>query len=171
MSWLNMIRLAAIGCCALGLSACSSSSSTTTFAPTLKVPLVVEASKDINVFDDEQARPVVVRVYQLQDAGNFQKADFISLYNADQSVLADSLVDLQTLAPVLPGELRNLTLDVQQQSRFIAVLVEFAHYETATAKAYLALVSEPEEYPVYIHITKQKVELTQPVSKSWWNVF
>ncbi|WP_428460201.1 type VI secretion system lipoprotein TssJ, partial [Photobacterium makurazakiensis] len=148
-----------------------SSNDKTVFMPTLDISVQLAASEDINVFEDGQSRPVIIRLYQLADTGNFQKSDFITLYESDKTVLSDSLIDSTIVEPVIPGEERTFQLEVQQQTKFIAVLAEFANYESATPKAYTAIVEKPEDYPLIIRITSNKVEVSQPVENSWWNVF
>ncbi|USD66644.1 type VI secretion system lipoprotein TssJ [Vibrio sp. SCSIO 43136] len=151
------------------ITACSSSGDA--FTPPVELQVYIEAGNEINVFDDDKARPVVVRVYQLSDVGSFLKADFLSLYSSDQTVLAGSLIDSRTLDPVLPGEKRSLKLEVQQQTKYLGLLAEFADYDGATTTAHLALSAEPQENPIYIRITSGKVEISQPVDSAWWKVF
>ena len=90
------------------VSGCSSSDNNAAFVPAMSMSVELAATNELNVFDDGQSRPVIVRIYQLADAGNFQKSDFIALYESDKSVLSDSLVDTTIMPPVLPGEQRNL---------------------------------------------------------------
>ncbi|WCN08130.1 type VI secretion system lipoprotein TssJ [Marinomonas mediterranea] len=168
MRVLSMIRLITLGSLlGLVLVGCSSTSNSA-FQPALNIELNIEATGDINVFEDGEARPVILRIYQLNDVGNFDKASFTRLYSDDQSALAGSLIDTKQLSAVLPGEKRTLVLDVQQQAKFLAVFAEFSNYETATSKSSVALVEEPESYPVFIAITHDKVEITQPVKEAWW---
>lgn len=149
------------------ITACGSSD-TVVFQPSLSVTVNMEATDDINVFEDNEPRPVILRLYQLEDIGNFKNADFISLYNSDKTVLGGALIDSQVLSPVIPGEKREFVLEVAQQAKFVAVLAEFADYEVATTKAFVALVEEPEESPITIGISRSKVEISQPVDSSWW---
>lgn len=151
----------------LVITGCSTANKSV-FLPVLNIDITIEAASDINVFEDGDARPVILRIYQLNDTGNFDKASFTSLYSNDQAVLADSLIDTKVLPAVLPDEKRSLTLGVQQQAKFLAVFAEFSNYETAEAKSFVALVEEPESYPVFITITHNKVEITQPAESVWW---
>lgn len=153
-------------CCLALLNGCSSTPSA--FTPAFSLDVQLAANDDINLFDDGKARPVIVRIYQLNDVGNFDKADYTGLFNSDEAVLADSLIDSKILSPVLPGEERKFTLDVQQQAKFLAVFAEFSRYETATAMSSVALVEDPESYPVYIRIINNQIEITQPVNDPWW---
>lgn len=149
------------------IMACSSSDESV-FQPSMSVNVKMEATNDINAFEDDIARPLVVRVYQLKETGAFEKADFISLYESDSTVLAGTLVDTKVLAPVLPEEKRSFVLEVQQEAKAIAVFAEFADYEVAVSKGLVALVEEPDENPIIIRISQTKIEITQPVDSSWW---
>ncbi|MCZ2720867.1 type VI secretion system lipoprotein TssJ [Marinomonas sp. 15G1-11] len=154
---------------ALLLIACSSNSPA--FLSPYKVEFNVIPTDDINIYSDDEARPVKVRVYQLNEIGPFKNADFLSLYNKDREILADSLIDVVTLPPVIPGVAQKLSLDIQQEARYLAVLVEFANYETTTTKSFIGLVEDPDEHSVFIRITSTKIELTQPVESAWWQIF
>ncbi|GAK88091.1 type VI secretion lipoprotein/VasD [Vibrio ponticus] len=154
-------------CLAFVLMACSSSDDVV-FQPSISVPVEMQAVEDINTFDDELARPLVVRLYQLRDSGAFESADFVSIYESGDSVLAGSLVDSKVMTPVLPGEARSFVVEVQQDTKYIAVFAEFADYEVATAKSVVALVEEPDENPIIIKISQASIEISQPVDSSWW---
>ncbi|WP_194436120.1 type VI secretion system lipoprotein TssJ [Vibrio fluminensis] len=152
---------------AAGLMACSSSDDVV-FQPSIPVTVNLLAQDEINKFEDELARPVIVRLYQLRDVGTFEQADFVTIYESGDSVLASSMVDSKILSPVLPGERRSFTIEVQQETKFLAVFAEFANYEVATTKASVALVEEPEDSPVVITVSQAKIEISQPVDSSWW---
>lgn len=49
------------------------------------------AEADINPGEDGKARPVVVFIYYLRNEGEFNKADFLSLYRNPHETLGDSL--------------------------------------------------------------------------------
>lgn len=151
------------------MAACSSNPPA--FLAPYKVEFNVVPTDDINIYSDDKARPVKVRVYQLNEVGPFKNADFLTLYNKDREVLAASLIDVITLPPVLPGVEQKLILDIQQEARYLAVLAEFANYESTTTKSFIGLVEKPDEHPVFIRITSTKIELTQPVESAWWQIF
>lgn len=157
------------------ISGCSSNSATTAnanaFVAPYQVEFNIETLDDINAYGDQQARPIVIRIYQLSEFGVFNNAEFLDLYSKDRETLADSLIDVTSLAPMLPSKVQKITLDVQQESRYIAVLGEFADYVDAEVKAYVALAVTPEQYPVYIRVSGKKIAISQPVDESWWKVF
>ncbi len=150
------------------LSACSSNSPA--FLAPYKVEFNVVPTDDINIYSDDEARPVKVRVYQLNEVGPFKNADFLALYNQDREVLGSALIDVITLPPVLPGVSQTLSLDIQQEARYLAVLAEFANYETTSTKSFIGLVEKPDKHPVFIRITSTKIEMTQPVKSPWWKI-
>ncbi|EAQ66486.1 lipoprotein, putative [Marinomonas sp. MED121] len=157
------------------ISGCSSNSASSANANAFVAPnqieFNIETLDDINAYGDQQARPIVIRIYQLSESGVFENTEFLDLFSKDRESLAETLIDVTSLAPMLPGKVQQLTLDVQQKSRFIAVLGEFADYANAEVKAYVALVETPEKYPVYIRVSGKKIAISQPVDEAWWKVF
>lgn len=174
---MRLLNLPVILCVALMMlvTGCSSNSATSAntkaFIAPYQVEFNVETLDDINAYGDQQARPIVIRIYQLSEFGVFNNAEFLDLYSKDRETLADSLIDVTSLAPMLPGKNQKITLDVQQESRYIAVLGEFADYANAEVKAYVALAETPEQYPIYIRVSGKKIAISQPVDESWWKVF
>lgn len=154
-----------------GCSTNSASVNSQAFTAPYQVVFNIETLDDINAYGDQQARPIVIRIYQLSENGVFDSAEFLDLYSKDRETLAKTLIDVTSLAPMLPGKTQTMTLDVQQESRYIAVLGEFADYANAEVKAYVALAETPELYPVYIRVSGKKIAISQPVSESWWKVF
>ncbi|WP_286291947.1 type VI secretion system lipoprotein TssJ [Vibrio apostichopi] len=162
-----MKRLILLSLCLL-ISACSSSDP----APVVtQYSLTVKADATVNQYNDDQANPVVVRLYQLTDQQLFKQLPFIDLYNNDLQLLAANLVSKQVLPIVLPSSEQKLTLDINKNTQYIAALVEFADYQNGTTKTVLMMPSDPEQ-TLSLTITGKKAELAviQPDS-SWWQIF
>ncbi|MCE0557530.1 MULTISPECIES: type VI secretion system lipoprotein TssJ [unclassified Motilimonas] len=149
------------------LSACSS-------APEpIATPFQLTLSSDglINPYQDNDANPVVLRLYQLRDEQAFKQASYIELYHNDNQVLAKDLVSKQLLAPFLPARELSMTLDIHRDSRFIAVFAEFANYQDSQASTVIAL-PETAEQRLFLNISGNTVLLTsQEKKKPWWSVF
>lgn len=159
-----MKRLMLLSLC-LMITACSSSDP----APVVtQYSLTVKADTTVNQYNDAQANPVVVRLYQLTDQQLFKQLPFIDLYNNDLQLLAANLVSKQVLPIVLPNSEQQLTLDINKNTQYIAALIEFADYQNSTAKTVLMMPADPEQ-TLELTITGKKAELTsiQPDS-SWW---
>ncbi|MEZ9601324.1 MULTISPECIES: type VI secretion system lipoprotein TssJ [Vibrio] len=159
-----MKRLMLLSLC-LMITACSSSDP----APVVtQYSLTVKADTTVNQYNDAQANPVVVRLYQLTDQQLFKQLPFIDLYNNDLQLLAANLVSKQVLPIVLPNSEQQLTLDINKNTQYIAALIEFADYQNSTAKTVLMMPADPEQ-TLELTITGKKAELAsiQPDS-SWW---
>ena len=162
-----MKHLILLSLCLL-ITACSSSEP----APVVtQYSLTVKADATVNQYNDDQANPVVVRLYQLTDQQLFKQLPFIDLYNNDLQLLAANLVSKQVLPIVLPSSEQKLTLDINKNTQYIAALVEFADYQNGTTKTVLMMPSDPEQ-TLELTITGKKAELAviQPDS-SWWQIF
>ena len=162
-----MKRLILLSLCVL-ITACSSSEPV---AVVTQYSLTVKADATVNQYNDDQANPVVVRLYQLTDQQLFKQLPFIDLYNNDLQLLAANLVSKQVLPIVLPSSEQKLTLDINKNTQYIAALVEFADYQNGTTKTVLMMPSNPEQ-TLELTITGKKAELAviQPDS-SWWQIF
>ncbi len=78
----------------------------------------LKADATVNQYNDDQANPVVVRLYQLTDQQLFKQLPFIDLYN-DLQLLAANLVSKQVLPIVLPSSEQKLTLNINKNTQYI----------------------------------------------------
>ena len=97
-------------------------------------------SGDVNPDASGRASPVVVRVYQLRNDGEFNGADFFSVYEKEKETLGASLVSREEYV-LAPGESRKLELPLSAETRFIAVVAAFRDIRTARWRA----ISRPPE--------------------------
>jgi type VI secretion system protein VasD len=120
---------------ALLLSACAAK-------PSKPAPAHAElsVSADVNPDASGRASPVVVRVYQLRNDGEFNGADFFSVYEKEKETLGASLVSREEYV-LAPGENRKLELPLNAETRFIAVVAAFRDIRTARWRA----ISRPPE--------------------------
>ncbi|MBW3696943.1 type VI secretion system lipoprotein TssJ [Vibrio sp. T187] len=161
-----MIRLVLLAFTFL-LTACSSDP----VAVVTQHTFTVKADTTINQYNDDQANPVVVRLYQLTDQQLFKQLPFIDLYNNDLQLLAANLVSKQVLPVVLPNSTQELTLDINKNTQYVAALVEFADYQNSTTKTVQMLPSDPEQY-LQLSLTGNKAELVVITpDSSWWQLF
>lgn len=163
LAFLTILTLLMSGCSSSG-----SSNSSAAFLAPYKIEVNIIPSDDINVYSDGSAHPVAIRIYQLREIGAFKQSEFLALYNQDRSVLEDALIDVTKVSPVIPGKSQKIALDVQQETRYLAVLAEFANYDKLETKSFVSLVEKPDEHPVFIRITNTKISIEQPVDDSWW---
>jgi len=136
-----------------------------------KYKLVVNADASINQYQNKVSNPVVVRLYQLTDQQVFKQLAFIDLYSNDVQLLGASLVSKQVLPIVLPGSKKDMEIDVNKNTQYIATLVEFANYQNSEPKAVSILPTKSNQY-LQLDLTgnKSTLKVVTPES-SWWQIF
>lgn len=103
-----------------------------------------------NINPDEAGRssPLVIRVFELKDARQFQTEDFIGLFQESKERLGGDLIAEYRLREFAPGLNRTEVLKVDPDVRYIGLLAEFVQYESAQAR----LV-----FPIEAHRTTNKI--------------
>jgi type VI secretion system protein VasD len=121
--------LAALAVCALALVACGTKPVKPTEA---HAQLIV--SSDANPDNSGRASPVVVRLFQLKNDGEFATADFFALYDKEKETLGASFISREEYV-LNPGETRALELAVNPDARFVAALAAFRDIRSAQWRA------------------------------------
>tara|TARA_Y100000746_G_scaffold182322_1_gene160426 strand:- start:302 stop:823 length:522 start_codon:yes stop_codon:yes gene_type:complete len=161
-----------LGLIALGLAGCAAPKK---IDPLIKFTVMIHADDSINPSKGVTAKPVVLRFYQLKDAGKFKGEKGIALFTNDDAVLADTLVAKQELTPLLPGESREVEVLVHQGAKFFAVLAEFSEYQSANYRSVLPLGSPAKSAPpldvILVTLSGNNVAVFKPVlKKPWWKI-
>ena len=95
----------------------------------------VKASADLNPSVNQRPSPLNIRVYELRSDAAFNQADFMALYQSEQTVLGPDLV-LRDEFTLQPGETRPIVLKVlNADTRFIAVFAAYRNLERARWRA------------------------------------
>ena len=103
------------------LTACAALSP---FSELSKINLKLSASDQVNPDLNGRPSPIVVRLFELRHPVAFESADFFSLYERAAKSLAPDLVASEELQ-LRPGEIRELKLSVQSQSRYVGILAAY----------------------------------------------
>jgi type VI secretion system protein VasD len=130
----NGYRFADAGALLLAACVLLASCATTKPPPPLVAHARIVVGADVNPDSSGRPSPVVVRLYQLRDDGEFAAADFFPLYDKEKETLAKSLISRQEYV-LSPGESRDLDLPVDAQTRFLGVLAAFRDIRTAHWRA------------------------------------
>lgn len=129
-------RLALLALAGTLLAACSS-------APKPPPPTIVSASfvaaPDLNPDSSGRPSPLVVRVYELKALSAFNDADFFSLWDGDQKVLAADLNAREEMV-LRPGDSNAMTRNTKAETRFIGVVAGYRDLERAAWRASVAVV-------------------------------
>ncbi|HET9646035.1 MAG TPA: type VI secretion system lipoprotein TssJ [Burkholderiaceae bacterium] len=114
----------AIIAAALSLISCASGPRPT------RVTGSIAASPAVNPSVSNRPSPLLVRVYELKATNTFNNADFVSLYQRDQSELGADLVAREELM-LSPGERRPLARTLAPETRFVGVFAAYRDLEHA----------------------------------------
>jgi len=86
-----------------------------------RVVLEFEASGDINPNIEGRASPLVLRIYQLTSYPVFMRADFFSLYDKEEQVLAGQVTGKQEII-IKPNEKRTVYFETASGTRAVGVM-------------------------------------------------
>ncbi len=106
-------------------------------APTTVEGTVVAAS-DLNPSISRRPSPLTLRLYELKSETAFNRADFMSLYQADQASLAADTLAREEIV-VQPGETRPYRKTLHADTRFIAVFGAYRDLERARWRTVVAV--------------------------------
>jgi type VI secretion system protein VasD len=97
-----------------------------------RLQLVVGA--DANPDSSGRPSPVVVRLFQLRNDGEFAAADFFALYDKEKEVLGGSFISREEYV-LEPGETRKLELPLNAETRYLGALAAFRDIRSARWRA------------------------------------
>lgn len=132
-----------------------------------KPPAVTHAhiivSADVNPDNAGRASPIVVRLFQLRNDGEFAAADFFPLYDKEKEVLGASLISREEYV-LSPGETRNFDLSLNPDARFLGVIAAYrdihaAHWRTLTRSPEKKLTDLLGKHGVTLSVGKDAVTL------------
>jgi type VI secretion system protein VasD len=115
--WLALavaVSLASVGC------AHKRAKPTPTPSP---VPAVatITVSGDVNPDSTGRPSPILVRLYELKDQGNFDQSDYFALIDKESDTLGATLVAPHEEYQMQPGEKKVLELKIPPEAHFIGV--------------------------------------------------
>ena len=124
------LRLGLIGVLVLTLIGCQATRRGLNFETSAAITL--SADTLINPDQDNRASPVVIRVFKLTDARQFQREDFLNLYENPQQRLGNDLVDVVVLKELVPGESRQEIIPLSPEIRYLGFMAEFMQYQDSS---------------------------------------
>lgn len=99
------------------------------------VKIVFSVHDDINPDEKRSPSPLHVRLYELDSAEGFERADFIDLFRSDSDVLGKELLGRRVLAPLVPGVSRTERFKVGANVKYIGLYGEFYQFRNSRFKA------------------------------------
>lgn len=132
---MTIIRLITLFCALLILFACASTPKERTLEGG------IYTSADLNPDHNNRPSPVVLRVYQLSSKDNFVNADFFSLYDDAQALLAKDLISVEE-RELLPGAHYKYNLELNPETNYVGLVVAFKEIDKAR---WLSVAQVPEK--------------------------
>ena len=148
--------------------------------PSIPAPYTVLITADSALNPDRNGKPapVQVKIFRLRSVNAFSGADFFSLYEKDEQILATDLLskDVFTLQP---GEAKTLTGKATDDERVVGIFVAYRDLENALWRGFAPLpqpkragrfsVFSPSFKAAYVkvHVGSKKVTVTTSESDSF----
>lgn len=89
-----------------------------------KASVNLQPSKTMNVDDNGNPLPTVVRIYQLKSKYKMDKADFKSLWKNDKVLLDDDLLEKKEIT-VYPGKKQEIKIEKKDDAKYIGIVAIF----------------------------------------------
>jgi type VI secretion system protein VasD len=127
----------------VALTACSTVNSKVGgfFKMDTDLALTFIADADINPDDRKRPSPVFLRMYELKSTKQFEKSNFIDLYERDAETLGADMVAKQTLKRLKPGEERKDKFVLKPETRYVGLFGEFLQYKDAKFKVIVPITT------------------------------
>lgn len=119
--------------------------------PATTLMLNISAGSDINAMGANLRAPLKIRLYELRSKDLFEQSDFLDLFSLGPSTLQDTLIRKYELPIIQPDEHRALPFQLDSDTKFIAILAEFANFKFADTKVVYA-VNPGKNNPVTLFI-------------------
>lgn len=143
---MNALRHVCAVLAAASIAACSSA------AGPVAVGGLLAGAPSINPDVSGRPSPVAVKVYQLQEAGSFEAADFFSLWRSPAAALEADLVATTDLA-ISPGQERRFTEEIDPSTRYVGVVAAFREVELSRWRAVVKVPPDDlEDYALVLRV-------------------
>lgn len=142
---------------ALIMTGCQATRRGLNFETTAAINL--SADTNVNPDMDGRASPVVIRVFKLTDARQFQREDFLNLYENAEQRLGNDLLDVVTLKELVPGESREEIIDLTPEISHLGFMAEYMQYQKASS---IIVVPIKDHNKNKIEVIAQELRLIDP---------
>ncbi len=109
------------------VTGCSTSREVLNFDTSAELNL--QAASDVNLDADGRPSPLVIRIFKLTDARQFEREDFLTLYEQAEDRLGKDLLGTVQLKELAPGENRLETFELTPDIRYLGILAEYSRYD------------------------------------------
>lgn len=127
--------------------------------PIAQVSLNVQSN--INLYSaaemkESEARPVVIRLYELTSLATFNSADFFSIFNEYKTALANELLNSEEFR-LIPGQKQKFNRTLHLDTQYVGVVAAFRDLEHSQWRAATAIPVKEQSPEIYIFLEGNKV--------------
>lgn len=151
------LRCSLVALLAIALAGCQATKRGLNFETSAAINLSAET--DVNPDMDGRASPVVIRVFKLTDARQFQREDFLNLYENAEQRLGNDLLDVVILKELVPGESREELIELTPETRYLGFMAEYMQYQKASP---IIVVPIKDHNRNKIQVIAQELRLIDP---------
>lgn len=105
-----------------------------------------------------EARPVVIRFYELTSLASFNSADFFSIFNEYKATLENELIASEEFR-LVPGQKQKFNRTLNIDTRFIGVVAAYKDLEQSQWRASTAIPPKEKAPEIYIFLDGNKIQI------------
>lgn len=106
-----------------------------------KIDVTFEASSDLNPTPEGRPSPIVVRMYEFNDAKEFKGADFFAIYEKENATIGQAILAKDELE-FRPGDEKHIERKTKPETQFIGIIAAYRDLDNAKWRAIIPLSSE-----------------------------
>jgi type VI secretion system protein VasD len=157
--WRLLALLVAMGI-ALVLSACAAKPPPPPPPPKVyQLQLELTVAADANPDLRSRPSPVVLRLYELRSAAQFDSLDFVTLFDKDQAVMASDIV-VRDEWVLQPGETRSMPRKLNPETKFVAAVAAYRDVERSVWRS-AAQVLPLQDQTLTVQVQRQAVRVSK----------
>ena len=105
-----------------------------------------------------QARPVVIRFYELTSLAAFNSADFFSVFNEYKATLENELITSEEFR-LIPGHKQKFNRTLNIDTRYVGVVAAYKDLEQSQWRASAILPPKEKSPEIYIFLEGNKIQI------------
>lgn len=105
---------------------------------------------------ESEARPVVIRFYELTSLATFDSADFFSIFNEYKATLGNELLNSEEFR-LIPGQKQKFNRTLHLDTRYVGVVAAFRDLEHSQWRTSVTIPVKEQSPEIYIFLEGNKV--------------
>lgn len=122
-------------------------------------PIKVRISSDdsLNLTDNKESLPVLLKVYQLNDKNEFMQASFDSLWKRDEKTLGNSFQSRHEYT-IYPGKTERISFNKKDETQYIGFFATFRNPSRETWKKVVKVPPGIRPRAIYVNLQNNELQ-------------